>query len=139
MNELSVPAPEMRPISVQLAPPLALACTATYSPYSRPTRLYLSLSVTMAELEGVAARRWIVPRPPRIKWRPVRCGQPMAIRPSYGELLSCSSQSPYQRCVPSLLANELLSKLSRTYAAANVVTIAFVVTGLTPAVERTRA
>ena len=44
----------------------------------------------------------------------------------------CSTQSPYQRCVPSLLANEPVSKLSRTLAAACVVTMELGVICLMP-------
>src|SRR6185369_5126771 len=64
----------------------------------------------------------MAPLPASMRRLPPLSVQPMVTLPSNGELLSLvSTQSPYQRCVPSLLANEPVSKLSRTLAAACVV------------------
>ena len=115
---------QMRPTSVQVVPPLPLACTETYSPASRPLRSVLELERDVGRARrrrGAAVDRAVAAagsggcrRDRASRWSTL---------PSYGELLSfCSTQSPYQRCVPSLLANEPVSKLSRTLAAASVVT-----------------
>ena len=60
--------------------------------------------------------------------------------PLYGELLSfCSFQAFHQRCEPLSFANELVSKLSRTLAAALVMTVALAEICLMPAVRNTCA
>src|SRR5678815_5730254 len=82
----------------------------------------------------------MVPLPAIMRRLPPLSFQPMVTLPSNGELLSLdSTQSPYQRWVPSLLANEPFSKLSRTLAAACVVIGALGVICLTPRTESTLA
>src|SRR3954464_7020833 len=83
-NAPSVPAPEILPTSVHVVPPLALACTDRKSVLSKPERRYLNLSVTDAELVGVAALRYPVPFLRMIMRLPPRSAQPITTLPCHG-------------------------------------------------------